>query len=78
MNQWNDKDKRHGPWENFYSNGKLEWRGSYVNGKAHDLWVLYYENGHLHYIGQYLKGEKIGYFKFLYSDGEVIDKTFYL
>ena len=38
---------RHGPWELYYYNGQLYYKGKYVNGQQQGLWEEYYQNGKL-------------------------------
>jgi len=52
MNACNDKGERHGTWDEYYPNGKLYWKGNYINGKLHGLYELYYSNSEL-YLKQY-------------------------
>jgi len=47
MNQYNENKQRHGLWEDYYSNGKLLWKGTYLNGQRHGFWEWYYDNGKL-------------------------------
>ena len=64
MNGYNDKGERHGPWEEYYSNGKLYWRKNYVNGKLHGLYECYWFNGNLDYKVNYVNGKGHGEFCF--------------
>ena len=79
MNKLNAKGQKHGLWESYYWwKGKLDYKGTYLNGLKNGYWESYWMNGKLHYKGSFVNGERIGYFKFLYSDGKVIDKEFFL
>ena len=44
---YNEKGKAHGYWESYYSNGKLRYKGKYINGKQHGYWEEYHYNGQL-------------------------------
>ena len=35
----NDKGQAHGLWEEYYSNGNLRWKGSFINGNRIGLWL---------------------------------------
>jgi len=54
MNKRNKEGKLHGPWEDYYSNGKLSSKANYVNGKLHGLFEWYYSNGKIQEIGYYI------------------------
>ena len=54
INLYNDKGKRHGYWEYYYSDGQLAYKGNYVNGKNHGYWESYYSNGKLMYKIYYI------------------------
>jgi antitoxin component YwqK of YwqJK toxin-antitoxin module len=41
----NDKGQRHGYWEEYFSNGKLSYKGNFVNGKEHGYWEWYFDDG---------------------------------
>ena len=60
MNKYNDKGEQHGPWEEYYSNGKLWYKENYVNGKLHGLHEKYYSNGNLDYKENYVNGKLHG------------------
>jgi len=47
MNQLNTKGQKHGLWKEYSSNGKLWYKGTYLNGQRHGLWEEYYSNGKL-------------------------------
>ena len=40
VNQRNAQGKRHGLWEDYYSNGKLRWKGYCKNNKDIGLWKI--------------------------------------
>jgi len=55
MNGYNENGKPDGPWEEYWSNGKLSWKGNYkVNGKRNGLCEVYHSNGKLYNINYYL------------------------
>ena len=45
--------KRDGPWELYYQDGALSWRGNFRAGSLHGPWAAYYENGQLRQTGTY-------------------------
>jgi len=47
MNGFNENGEKHGPWEEYWINGKLGYRGNYFNGKMHGLFERYHSNGNL-------------------------------
>ena len=64
MNAYNNKGEQHGPWEIYFSNGPLDWKGEYVNDLEHGLWESYWSNGNLHYKGEYRNSKRIGFWEF--------------
>jgi len=43
----NKESQRHGYWEYYYNNGKVQYKGYYINSKRDGLWEWYYDNGQL-------------------------------
>ena len=70
----NDKDQQHGLWEEYYYNGKLCYKGEYLNGKRHGLFERYWNNGNLMLKGSYIKGELIGLWIHGNNDGSSINE----
>ena len=80
MNGFNEKGERHGPCEVYLSNGKLWYKGTYVNGERHGLFEEYWHNGNLWYKGNYFNGKMHG-FNLWYNyntNGELNIKQYYL
>ena len=46
-NRRNRKGLKIGYWENYYLNGNLHWKGSFINGIKDGLWDYYYSDGEL-------------------------------
>ena len=67
INQYNTNGKKHGYWEEYYSNGNLHYKGNYTNGKIHGYWEQYYYNGKLYYKGNFVNGKRHGYFEEYYN-----------
>jgi antitoxin component YwqK of YwqJK toxin-antitoxin module len=45
---------------NFHSNGQLDFKGGYKNGRKDGIWVGYYFDGQLKYRGRYKNGKRNG------------------
>ena len=58
--EYNEKGLVHGYWEMYFSNGKLYYKGYYINGEKHGPWEYYCGNGELWYKGTLDMGEKVG------------------
>ncbi len=68
---------KQGYWEKYHSNGQLNYKGSFINGKYDGLWEVYYENGLLYYTGMYKNGKYDGIWEYYYPDGELMFKALY-
>ena len=55
MNEYNEQGQPHGPWEKYWSDGNLRYKGNYVNGEQHGPWEEYYTNGNLTAIRYYIR-----------------------
>jgi antitoxin component YwqK of YwqJK toxin-antitoxin module len=77
INLFDEKGNRHGYWERYWSNGKLDFKGNYVNGNRHGYFESYYDNGQLYYKGNYVNGKEHGYWESYYSNGQLDYKGFY-
>jgi antitoxin component YwqK of YwqJK toxin-antitoxin module len=58
MNEYNEQVQKHGPWKNYWSDGKLNYKGNYLNGQKHGPWEGYWSDGKLNYKGNYLNGKR--------------------
>jgi len=65
----NNKGQRHGVWQTYFNNGKLEYKGNYVNGSQHGLCEHYYDNGQLQSKGNYVNGQPHGYWEIYHNGG---------
>ena len=45
---------------NLFSNGQLDYKGSFKNGKKEGIWVGYYLDGQLRFKGRYKNGKRHG------------------
>ena len=46
---------------NFHSNGQLDFKGGYKNGRKDGIWVGYYFDGQLKYRGRYKNGKSTNF-----------------
>ena len=60
INQRNSQGEPHGLWEDYYSNGKLEYRCNFQNGKLNGLWEQYYSNKQSYLKGFCKNNKRIG------------------
>jgi antitoxin component YwqK of YwqJK toxin-antitoxin module len=60
INQYDKDGFRHGPWEDYYTNGHLFSKGEYKHSAKHGLWEYYYSCGTLWDKGEYKKSISIG------------------
>jgi antitoxin component YwqK of YwqJK toxin-antitoxin module len=51
INQYDEDDKRHGLWQDYYSTGQIYFKGKYKNGKEHGPWETYEYGGKLWHKG---------------------------
>ena len=45
---------------NFFSNGQLDYKGTFKNGRKEGIWVGYYLDGQLRFKGRYKNGKRHG------------------
>jgi len=65
MNELNINGEKIGYWEEYHSNGKLNAKGNYLNGKKYGMWEEYYHlNGELNCKGSYINGKEEGEWEF--------------
>jgi antitoxin component YwqK of YwqJK toxin-antitoxin module len=77
INQYNEKNQRHGYWEHYGINGKVYSKGNYHNGERVGYWEDYYSNGNILYKGNYHNQTRIGYWEFYWANGELELQIFY-
>jgi antitoxin component YwqK of YwqJK toxin-antitoxin module len=61
INQRNLYSEKHGPWEEYYLDGKIRYKGIFNNGKRDGTWERYNSNGRLYFKGTYKNNELHGY-----------------
>ena len=49
MNQYNENKEKNGYWEHYFYNGKLSYKGNYINHKQNGYWEYYNLNDKLSY-----------------------------
>jgi antitoxin component YwqK of YwqJK toxin-antitoxin module len=76
INQYNNKGKKHGYWEVFWSINIL-FKGTYINGYPHGVCEIHRKNHNLIYKGSYDTGKYIGLWKTYHSDGTLKETHFY-
>jgi len=73
----NDKGQAHGYWEVYWADGKLRFKGNYVNGHRHGLCESYYTNGQLESKGNCVNGKQHGYCEEYLINGDLWYKDYY-
>jgi antitoxin component YwqK of YwqJK toxin-antitoxin module len=70
VNSINSNSEKHGYWEGCYDDGRLYYKGTFLNGKQHGFWEeYYYKTGYLKSRGFYVNGEKHGKWLLCDKDG---------
>jgi uncharacterized protein len=78
INQYDIEGNKQGYWELYYSNGKLEYKGSYLNGLRDGYFEEYYSNGKIFLKGSYVNGNLNGLFEeYYFSNGKLESKGNY-
>jgi antitoxin component YwqK of YwqJK toxin-antitoxin module len=66
-------DKRSGEWKHYYlNNGKLRFKGSFVDDEPDGYQVFYYQNGNIKQEGKYAGGLKEGDWQYYDENGNLI------
>jgi antitoxin component YwqK of YwqJK toxin-antitoxin module len=71
------EDVMHGEFIHYYSNGKINFRKQYDNGKENGLFELYYETGDIKQKGYIKNGKNTGEWFYYDPDGVVKEKEIY-
>ena len=69
---------REGYWKDYYSNGKLYYKGNFISGELDGYWEFYYPNGNLWYKGNFISGNKEGYWESYHSNGNLEKQEIYI
>ena len=64
---------REGPWIEYWTNGRLKYKGFYKNGNREGPWVGYHKNRQLFSKGNYKNGEKEGSEVWYYENGQLME-----
>ena len=65
------ENRKAGLWQEYYCNGQLKSKVTFVNGRADGYAVLYYDNGKVQEEGQWKNNRWVGNLKQYYANGEV-------
>ncbi|MEK6477645.1 hypothetical protein WJR50_08925 [Catalinimonas sp. 4WD22] len=68
---------RHGHWQCFYGNGKIQEEGDYQSGQKVGHWKFYHENGNIALEGDYKDGHESGAWKMYDEAGNQLDTIDY-
>ena len=77
VNQRDVQGSKQGFWEEYYSNGNLWSKGSYLDDKETGAWEWYYYNGNFCRKGSYLDGIEIGTWETYDREGILIEVTYH-
>jgi antitoxin component YwqK of YwqJK toxin-antitoxin module len=77
INQYDNEGNKTGYWEEYWDNGALDRKGSYINGLMDGMWEIYYIDGELYSRGPYKDGERNGEWFYYNYDGKLEYKTLY-
>jgi antitoxin component YwqK of YwqJK toxin-antitoxin module len=76
-NQLDPQGRRHGVWEDYWSDGTPNFKSHYLHGKLHRVTESYWADGTLERKGHYLHGKAHGLWEW-YWDGTLSFKRYYL
>jgi antitoxin component YwqK of YwqJK toxin-antitoxin module len=71
INQYDLDGIKQGYWEDYYLNGVLSYKGSFINGKKDGVWEEYWRNGKLYSKGNYVNGIWEGNWEWYYDNGKI-------
>ena len=57
VGQFDENNLKTGYWEVYWRNGKLWYKGNYINGNKEGYWVYYWDNGNIRFKGHYKNGK---------------------
>lgn len=72
----NKNGNAHGYWETYFSNGDINFKANYIDGKRYGYWESYWDNGNLYLKGNFVNEIECGYWE-RYSPTFNIKKTLY-
>ncbi len=65
---------KEGVWKQYFTDGKLKLKATYVNDKLEGLMLVYYQNGVVEVSGLYVNNFKDGIWMYFSDRGETIKK----
>ena len=69
---------KHGLYQRWYKNGKLQQQRHYVNGKREGLYQEWYKSGKLFQQYNYINGKREGLYQSWYADGQLNEQWNYV
>ena len=78
INQLDSECRPHGVWEDYRSDGTVQWRLHYHHGKLHGLWEWYRSDGTLGWREHWHYGVKKGLDTWWASPGRCTRKEYHL
>jgi antitoxin component YwqK of YwqJK toxin-antitoxin module len=75
INQRNTEGLREGPWEIYFFNRVISYKGCYINDERDGYWESYRMDGQLDYTGYFKNGKPFGYWV-VYEEYKIV-KLFY-
>jgi uncharacterized protein len=70
---------KQGPWEEFFTDGGLRAKGTYINNKRTGEWVFYHENGKPEQEGSFdEQGRAVGKWVWYYDNGNLWREEFFI
>lgn len=74
-----EEGNKEGPWEEYYVDGSLRAKGSYLNNRKTGEWVYYHENGVLEQKGTYdQEGRPVGKWVWYYDNENLWREEFFI
>lgn len=73
---YNDIGQRHGIWVVYWTNGNLQYKGNYINGKENGLWQQYFSDLRPFSQGNYINAQPYGYWE-VYFLSNTVNKQYY-
>ena len=70
-NVFDNQEKNIGKWKYYHQNGKLHYKGYFLEGKRVGKWKGYHPNGKRKFKGKYIDDTKIGIWKFYKNNGKL-------
>ena len=78
INQYDiETGKKEGIWEDYYDDGQIYSKGSYVNDIKDGYWEYYWSNGSLCHKGNYKNDVKEGYWENYWINGNLLRKELF-